>query len=81
MTYAEAKERIFASAIRPEGYNGHTVRVGLAFDDYNKLVVEVYQHGFHTSPVFPAVDNKEAAIQALTENPACIRFYSQIEAI
>lgn len=36
---------------RPEGFNGHTVKVWLVFDCESGLTIEAHPHGFHNSHV------------------------------
>lgn len=79
MTYAEAKDKVFATASRPEGYNGDRITVELSFDKVSGKTLEVHSMGFHLSPVVPpAVDTSEA-LWLIEHHPACTRFYSDVK--
>jgi len=59
---------------RPEGYNGHTVKVWLVFDCETGLTLEVYPHGFHNSHV----PRELGALQSewmINHYPSCRGFY------
>ena len=78
MTHQEAQAAIFAYATRPDGYNGATIRVGLAFDSENCAILEVYESGCHRSPAIPTAGSVEDAERLLHNSRAAQRFYSNI---
>ncbi len=60
MKYADASAAIFACGTVPNGFNGHTVRVGYALDRANTRILEVASCGYYRSHLPPASSQEEA---------------------
>jgi hypothetical protein len=69
------KTTYLGSRIRPEGYNGETIRVWLVFDPSTGLTLEVYPYGWHRSPAVLKEINAESAEWQLNNNPTATGFY------
>ena len=78
MTHEEATKAIFSYATRLDGYNGATIRVGLAFDSENCAILEVHQSGLHRSPAIPTAGSVGAAEWLLHNHPVARWFYSNV---
>ena len=53
MNYGEMLDKVFAHVAADDGYNGHTITLGIAFDEESGKLVEVHDGGCHPSAVLP----------------------------
>jgi len=60
MEYNQAKQQVFANGSVPDGYFGDRKQCGFSFDPESGKTLVIYDHGFFTAPIPPAIDQTEA---------------------
>ncbi|MFA5352686.1 MAG: hypothetical protein WC291_00490 [Thermodesulfovibrionales bacterium] len=81
MTFQEAVNKIFATGLVPDGYNGNRAKCGFAWDPQSKLVLHVFDFGYCASPYLPPCDSQEEAAWMLQNHPLAKEYITNYKEI